>query len=127
MAMMEAVLSTSLHHPNVVQVYTYMLNPLMASNRPSTHSSAAASRQASLGAAAAEQHQQQQEGGEPAAEGVLAAADPGRQDQITGWSLQLVMEYCDQVSFCSACRTLADAVLLCCLQNYNLERIICCS
>lgn len=31
MAIMEAVLSTNLHHPNVVQVFTYMLNPLMAS------------------------------------------------------------------------------------------------
>jgi hypothetical protein len=31
MAIMEAVLSTNLHHPNVVQVFTYMLSPLMAS------------------------------------------------------------------------------------------------
>lgn len=97
MAMMEAVLSTSLHHPNVVQVYTYMLNPLMASNKSSNHSSAAVSRQASLSAAAA-LVQQQQEGGE-AAEGTAARiSNPERQDQITGWSLQLVMEYCDQVS-----------------------------
>jgi hypothetical protein len=106
MAMMEAVLSTSLHHPNVVQVYTYMLHPLMASNKPSTHSSAAAIRQASLGAAAAAQYQQQQqEGMEAAADGAIAAANPERQDQITGWSLQLVMEYCDQVSCCDVCTT----------------------
>lgn len=90
MAMMEAVLSTSLHHPNVVQVYTYMLAPLMANNNtPSQVSSASASRQGVV----TEQQQEQQVGRD--AGGAVA---PEKQDQITGWSLQLVMEYCDQVS-----------------------------
>jgi hypothetical protein len=89
MAMMEAVLSSSLHHPNVIQVYTYMLSPLMAPNTAA--SSSTTSRQGSF--TAAQQQQQQQQGGAAAASGA-----PDRQEHIPGWQLQLVMELADQVN-----------------------------
>jgi hypothetical protein len=54
--------------------------------------SAATSRQQSVAAALPlqQQHQQREEGEE-------AGSDSGRQEHITGFMLQLVMEYCDQV------------------------------
>jgi len=71
MAIMEAVVSSTMSHPNVVQVYTYMLNPLTAG---------AASGPGAAGDAAR----------------LADAGTPGT-SEIAGWELKLVMEYCDQV------------------------------
>jgi len=72
MAIMEAVLSTNLHHPNLVHVFTYMLHPLTAQAGGSSNS-----------------HQQEALAG-PAA----ASKQPGH---VSGWELQLVMEMCEKV------------------------------
>jgi serine/threonine protein kinase len=93
MAIMEAVLSTNLHHPNVVQVYTYMLNPLMA-NSKSAAGSVDCSRQASEAGVARRHQQQQDQQQQQQQEDAL-----DKQGAITGWTLQLVMEFCDQVGF----------------------------
>ncbi|WIA15154.1 hypothetical protein OEZ85_001840 [Tetradesmus obliquus] len=82
MAIMETVVSTQLSHPNVVQVFTYMLNPLTVDE-----AAAAAAAAAESGVAAPQQQQQQQPQGAPAA---------GGNRSISGWELRLVMEYCDQ-------------------------------
>jgi len=92
---------------NVVQVYTYVLSPLMASRTPGANS-AAGSRQGSLQGHHGHDLQQQQEE-EGAADGQPGNAAAGsavveRQDQITGWQLQLVMEWCNEVrEVCSYC------------------------
>lgn len=72
----------------VVQVYTYMVNPLGVGNGngdggPQQHKSAA--------------------GGPAAPTAGPAAADAGKTQQqtfskITGWELRIVMEYCNSVS-----------------------------
>ncbi|KAF6240407.1 kinase-like domain-containing protein [Scenedesmus sp. NREL 46B-D3] len=79
MAIMETVVSTQLSHPNVVQVFTYMLNPLTVDAAPVA---AAAAAQGGGGHA-----QQQQQRGVPAG---------SASHSISGWELRLVMEYCDQ-------------------------------
>eukprot|EP00775_Hariotina_reticulata_P008079 gene8079-8273_t len=70
MAIMEAVVSSTMSHPNVVQVYTYMLNPLTATGE--------AAADASQGSVDAQ----------------VVSAAPHR--NVSGWELKLVMEYCDQ-------------------------------
>jgi hypothetical protein len=104
MAIMEAVLASSLHHPNVVQVYTYMLKPLTsgvwaAAGVGSSSNANSNSRLPAVGAAAG--RQQQGVGECDGSSGAVAAAagggGVGRHEQVTGWQLQLVMEYCDQV------------------------------
>ncbi|KAF6253981.1 hypothetical protein COO60DRAFT_363306 [Scenedesmus sp. NREL 46B-D3] len=67
MAMMEAVLSSAMSHPNIVQVYTYVLNPLTRTGVSGSSGSAA------------------------------EAAWPKGQD-IAGWELKLIMEYCSEGS-----------------------------
>jgi hypothetical protein len=71
MAIMEAVVSSTMSHPNVVQVYTYMLNPLTAGAVSGPGAAGDAARLADAGS-------------------------PGP-SEIAGWELKLVMEYCDQV------------------------------
>jgi hypothetical protein len=109
MAMMEAVLSTNLHHPNIIQVYTYSLTPLMAqpvstngsftsSRFPKPHvppepgldSSQEQEEQGLVGAWAMGQSGQQ---GEPEGREQEAAAGA-----VTGWQVQIVQEYADRVS-----------------------------
>jgi hypothetical protein len=70
MAIMEAVVSSTMSHPNVVQVYTYWLNPL-------TGLQAAPSGSTNAGA--------------------LPAASSSGGPDIAGWELKLVMEYCNEV------------------------------
>lgn len=74
MAIMEAVLSTNLHHPNLVHVFTYMLRPLTTQACSGGNSSS---------------YQQDALAG-PAA----ASKRPG---PVSGWELQLVMEMCEKV------------------------------
>jgi hypothetical protein len=94
MAIMEAVVSSTMCHPNVVQVFTYMLDALAVA--PATSSTeASCSREGSGG---------QQEYGTDAgvqlqgttstSEGEQGASMP---PSVAGWELKLVMEYCDQV------------------------------
>jgi hypothetical protein len=93
-AVMEAVLSSQCSHPNVVQMYTYMLTPLL------------------MPAAAGSSHAH--EGGVPtivgetgldsyagdvaaAAVAVAAACTAGGDAVLAAWELKLVMELCDLV------------------------------
>jgi hypothetical protein len=86
MAIMEAVVSSTMSHPNVVQVYTYMLNPLTATGEAAADSS------------------------QGSAEAQVVSAEPHR--NVSGWELKLVMEYCDQVSWTAtgmlACKSLSS-------------------
>lgn len=99
MAIMEAVLSSTLSHPNVVQVYTYYLSPLylsstMAAGGPSNRDSGRGNRG----------------GGEaqPVPQGTPEPAQDGA-PEIAGWTLKLVMEYCNEGSL----RDALDCGLLC--------------
>ncbi|KAF8060546.1 RPL6 [Scenedesmus sp. PABB004] len=80
MAIMETVVSSTMSHPNVVQVYTYMLNPL-------TTDAAAG------GSAGGARGQQQQAAALGQAAAPAAAAGVS---SVSGWELKLVMELCDQ-------------------------------
>lgn len=82
MAIMEAVVSSTMCHPNVVQVFTYMLSPLTSSS--TTEPKAAAGEAAANGKQVADNGH--------AKEGGSSGQD------IAGWSLKLVMEYCNEVS-----------------------------
>jgi hypothetical protein len=104
MAMMEAVLSTGLHHPNVVQVYTYILSPLMSAG--ASQGSVGSSMALPVNGWLRQQQQEQQQGMDAGSGGDRAAAEDldGSESvgQVTGRQLQLVMEYCDQVCWCWA-------------------------
>eukprot|EP00878_Enallax_costatus_P014233 GHUV01014888.1.p1 GENE.GHUV01014888.1~~GHUV01014888.1.p1 ORF type:complete len:340 (+),score=71.65 GHUV01014888.1:695-1714(+) len=71
MAIMETVVSSTMSHPNVVQVYTYTLNPLTVDKG----------------------------GGPGGGNGGTGGErqDLGNGSDLSGWELRLVMEYCDQV------------------------------
>eukprot|EP00878_Enallax_costatus_P006127 GHUV01006423.1.p1 GENE.GHUV01006423.1~~GHUV01006423.1.p1 ORF type:complete len:1088 (+),score=332.66 GHUV01006423.1:306-3569(+) len=71
MAVMEAVLSSAMSHPNVVQVYTFMVNPLMSSPDSAN--------------------------GQASHTGAAAALGHNGPSSIAGWELKIVMEYCEQV------------------------------
>ncbi|WIA15144.1 hypothetical protein OEZ85_001831 [Tetradesmus obliquus] len=81
MAIMEAVLSSAMSHPNVVQVYTYMLNPLTRT------------------------------GGANGAAGSPGATSWPKGQDIAGWELKLIMEYCSEGSLRDAldCKLLSKA------------------
>ncbi|WIA35332.1 hypothetical protein OEZ86_003786 [Tetradesmus obliquus] len=93
MAIMETVVSSTISHPNLVQVYTYTLNPLIAGEEQGSGSSGSRRNLPPLPPQARQQQQQQvaQHG---------AATPPGSaqrsQGIVSGWELRLVMEYCDQ-------------------------------
>jgi hypothetical protein len=90
----------AVHLPmQVVQVYTYMLTPLMAGQdkqqggqqQQQLHKQLCGSeveQQLAAGAAGQQLQQEQWEG-----------SGKGDKGQVSGWSLRLVMEYCDQVSW----------------------------
>jgi hypothetical protein len=59
----------------VVQVYTYVLNPLTSSSTPATDSS----------------------GGRHKADGFHVQGGDSSGQDIAGWSVKLVMEYCNEV------------------------------
>ena len=93
MAIMEAVVSSTMCHPNVVQVFTYMLDALAVA--PASSAGASGSAEESGG---------QQEYGTTAGiqlQGTTLSSDgePGASTvpPVAGWELKLVMEYCDQV------------------------------
>lgn len=89
MAIMEAVLSSTVSHPNVVQVYTYMLNPLGVGGNGDSDGHHAVGPPGHLpGAVAAVV-------GSP--DGKVPGVKPPY-SKITGWELKLVMEYCNAVS-----------------------------
>lgn len=77
MAIMETVVSSTMSHPNVVQVYTYMLNPLTVD----ASSCGGSSR-----------------GGSTA-----MGSGPKGPENIAGWELKIIMEYCDEVSTVNKC------------------------
>lgn len=96
MAVMETALGSSLSHPNIVQVYTYHLRPL-GQAWPSEDGAATAAADGSSGASAA------------ADEAVAASlmrhssvrkgsGGSSGSTAVTGYELQLVMEYCPLVS-----------------------------
>jgi len=92
MAIMEAVVSSTMCHPNVVQVFTYMLDALAVA--PASSAGASGSREGSGG---------QQEYGTNMGiqlQGTTLSSDgePGASTvpPVAGWELKLVMEYCDQ-------------------------------
>eukprot|EP00879_Flechtneria_rotunda_P020363 GHRR01021415.1.p1 GENE.GHRR01021415.1~~GHRR01021415.1.p1 ORF type:complete len:591 (+),score=196.37 GHRR01021415.1:254-1774(+) len=78
MAIVETVVSSTMSHPNVVQVYTYMINPLTVGDKLGRKAGSSVSTQND--AAASE-----------AGEGC-----PAKPNNISGWELKLIMEYCDQ-------------------------------
>ncbi|KAF8060547.1 D-xylose 1-dehydrogenase NADP(+) 2 [Scenedesmus sp. PABB004] len=84
MAIMEAVLSSTMSHPNVVQVYTYMLNPLTTDAAGGSASGAGGGR-------------------------ARAAPAVSSGQDVSGWELRLVMEYCSEGSL----RDALDCGLLC--------------
>ncbi|WIA33945.1 hypothetical protein OEZ86_007040 [Tetradesmus obliquus] len=90
MAVTETALGTSIHHPNIVQVYSYMLRPLghFMADQGSGDSSGAG------------------HGGERASGG----GSSSQRASVTGYELHLVMEYCPMGSLRAALesRLLAD-------------------
>jgi len=93
MAMMEAVVSSAMSHPSVVQVFTYMLTPLMLQNSCGVHDGTAASQGSPAGGAAA--------AGVAGGDSAAGAQDVSGGGEIFGWQLRLVMELCDKVSVAS--------------------------
>lgn len=71
MAIMETVVSSTTSHPNIVQVYTYTLNPLTVDKGPGAGDGHAGSPTNGNGF--------------------------GSGSSLLGWELRLVMEFCDQV------------------------------
>jgi hypothetical protein len=84
MAVMEAVVSTTMSHPNIVQVYTYELQPLIMKGPVSVNVSAAAGG----------------EEGQPLQAQVAALQEAAQEEgdgELCGWELRLLMEYCEEV------------------------------
>ncbi|KAF6252064.1 hypothetical protein COO60DRAFT_1673833 [Scenedesmus sp. NREL 46B-D3] len=94
MAVMEAAVGASINHPNVVQVYTYNLRPMgHLVHRDS--SSPSGSGTGSSAAKPPHQQQQQQQRCAGRGSGSGASCDScGSSAAVTGYELQLVMEYC---------------------------------
>jgi hypothetical protein len=106
MALMEAVVSSTMSHPNVVQVFTYMLTPLMARSGGiaggrqlglGSAAAAAADVAAAAAHAAAASGRRRSKGSR--ADGASGAGAGGDEEPgtMSGWLLQLVMERCEQV------------------------------
>jgi hypothetical protein len=94
MWLMEAVLSSTMCHPNVVQVYTYTMEPLGAVGGTAlVHGSEGLGSGQDSGSDRDEQQQQQQELGTVWDKGAMSRAR-----QVTGWQLSIIMEYCTAVS-----------------------------
>lgn len=84
----------------VVQVFTYMLTPLMARNdHPSSQQRSSIELQTPA-TAGQQQEQQEQEVQEQRDADANRKADKG---VISGWQLRLIMEYCDQVGAYKHC------------------------
>uniref|UniRef100_A0A383W883 Protein kinase domain-containing protein n=1 Tax=Tetradesmus obliquus TaxID=3088 RepID=A0A383W883_TETOB len=95
MAIMETVVSSTISHPNLVQVYTYTLNPLIAGEEQGSGSGSSRRNLPPLPSQARQQQQQQQ----APPHGANTSAGSGQQRSqgiVSGWELRLVMEYCDQ-------------------------------
>ena len=92
MGLMEAVVSSAMCHPNVVQVYTYMMEPLSTGSSrgtpvdDTTPDTSAASRRWG--------REDQGQVGEVQPQAPLW----GEAKHITGWELKIIMEYCSGVS-----------------------------
>eukprot|EP00883_Tetradesmus_obliquus_P006895 jgi/Sobl393_1/17454/SZX64266.1 len=94
MAIMETVVSSTISHPNLVQVYTYTLNPLIAGEE---QGSGSGSSRRNLPPLPPQARQQQQQQALPHGANTPAGAGQQRsQGIVSGWELRLVMEYCDQ-------------------------------
>jgi serine/threonine protein kinase len=89
MGLMEAVVSSAMCHPNVVQVYTYMMDPLSTGSSRSTAQER--TPDASAGSAGGVRQQGQAEGEE------VQPQPGGEVKHVTGWELKIVMEYCNGV------------------------------
>ncbi|KIY91594.1 hypothetical protein MNEG_16370 [Monoraphidium neglectum] len=105
MAIMEAVLSSTMSHPNVVQVaagafgvYTYYLNPTLVSAVGGMQGGDSLSSPRAAGGG----------GGSGGGGGGGGGGAEGEAD-IAGWTLKLVMEYCNEGSL----RDALDCGLLC--------------
>lgn len=94
MAIMEAVLSSTMSHPNVVQVYTYVLNPLTTSSVPLEGK-----------------------------DGSMAASSTGVKgaDNIAGWELKIIMEFCNEVGI--GCCLWCQCTMVCIHQLWRLAII----
>jgi serine/threonine protein kinase len=91
MGLMEAVVSSAMCHPNVVQVYTYMMDPLSTAHSNIQGSGTAGSTDQSAGGAPSG-------GGAGEVSINSRAASGGANKHITGWELKIIMEYCNGVS-----------------------------
>ncbi|WIA23479.1 hypothetical protein OEZ85_000224 [Tetradesmus obliquus] len=106
MAVMETALGSSLSHPNIVQVYTYVLRPLSAAGAAATFNTR------SMPPSAGGRPNSSSSSGTPPAAAAAAASGSGKgpssggpataAQQVVGYELQLVMEYCPLGSLRSA-------------------------
>lgn len=101
-AILEAVLSSILSHPNIVQVYTYMLTPLFDETTIGSINSSSASNDGNRHGP--ERHTIVCEQGSTAADVATAARAAAGGAAVAGWSLKLVMEYCSEVSGVFVCQ-----------------------
>lgn len=94
MAIMEAVLSSAMSHPNVIQVYTYMLRPmLVGEGTQSGWGPDAADDAAARGPELVGMHSPVGDAPADAAD----AGDPnGPNEKVLGWELRLVMEFASE-------------------------------
>ena len=88
---MEAVLSSTMCHPNVVQVYTYTMEPLGSMGGATLQLGSEEGGEEIYGTS--REGQQQQGLGMVWAKGAAP-----RSRHVTGWELRIIMEYCTGVS-----------------------------
>ena len=86
---MEAVVSSAMCHPNVVQVFTYMMDPL---------STAQTNVQADHTAGSTYDTENAARSAEGAEIDSLRKPSNSANKHITGWELKIIMEYCNGVS-----------------------------
>lgn len=95
-AVMEAVLSSQCSHPNVVQMYIYMLTPVLTAAKGDNTGAREGPAPTIVG-----EPGQNSSGGDVAAAAVAAAAacTVGGSAVLSAWELKLVMELCDEVGW----------------------------
>ena len=89
MGLMEAVVSSAMCHPNVVQVFTYMMDPLSTAQNNVRANDTAGSTEGSGNSAPSAMAT---EIGSSLRKPAIAA-----NKHITGWELKIIMEYCNGV------------------------------
>ncbi|GAX77392.1 hypothetical protein CEUSTIGMA_g4838.t1 [Chlamydomonas eustigma] len=102
MAIMEAAISTSLSHPNIVQTYNYIIKPVVGQQTDAQ----ASQETASLDTQLTGQHNNQTDA-QPGRGRLSASSEPARANArpsqagdstVAGFEVQIVMEYCERGS-----------------------------